>query len=320
MRHLLFVIPIAVMAWNSPAADLHPGNSVFGQHQFIEYVPGELPLILSAPHGGRMLPDEIPDRSLGVRDSDANTQELARTIAAVIHAQTGRHVHLIICRLHRSKLDANREVIEAAQGQPLAEQAWREHHDFIEQACAEAVRQYGVAFLIDLHGHGHKDPRVELGYLHTPVEMAGSEGALNIPDFANGGSLGWIAARSNLTYTELLRGPLSLGALLEARGFASTPSPRMTVPDEPYFKGGYTVARHCVSSRNVTGLQIEANRPRLRDTAANRLAFAKALTGSLDVFFSTHLGIRLDGSRVGEPSPVVIPTASTSPGSVEPAQ
>lgn len=316
MKHFLLVLLCAVIPWGASPQDTRPGNSLFGERQFIEYVPGDLPIIIAAPHGGRMLPEEIPDRTHGVRDSDANTQELARTIAAVIHARTGRHIHLVICRLHRSKLDANREIVEAAQGDPLAMQAWEEHHGFIEQACAEAVKKYGIAFLIDLHGHGHKDPRVELGYLHTPAQLAGTEDQINATAFAASGSLGWIAARSKLSYMELLHGPESLGALLEERGFAATPSPLKPVPDEPYFKGGYTIARHCDAARRITGFQIEANRPRLRDTAANRLAFAHALTSALEVYLPAHLGIRLEGRLGNAPAPV---SPSISPIS-QPAQ
>jgi len=293
------VVLLALLAVSTRAEEVVAGNSLFGQRNFIEYVPGELPLVIAVPHGGRLRPEEIPDRTNGVMDIDANTQELARTIAAVIHAETGRHVHLVVCRLHRSKLDANRDLAEAAQGNALAEQAWNEHHAFIETACAAAVRQFGVAFLIDLHGHGHADPRVELGYLHNALDLADCDEALNESSYVNASSLQWIVERSDLSHVDLLRGPLSLGAMLEREGFPATPSPRMPVPTEPFFRGGYTIQRHCKSDKNVTGLQIEANRPRVRDTAENRLRFARALVGSLHEYFSVHLGITLSGLRPG---------------------
>jgi hypothetical protein len=312
LAFILIGLPLCSMA-----DDLLPGNSVLGERNFIEYIPGELPLVIAAPHGGRLTPDEIPDRTNGVTDMDANTQELARTIAAVVHAQTGKHIHVVICRLQRSKLDANRELAEGAQGNPLAEQAWKEHHDFIDQACAAAVKEYGVAFLIDLHGHGHPDPRVELGYLHNAIALADCDEALNAASYVHFSSLRWIAERSELTHTELLRGPLSLGALLEKNGFPSTPSPRMPVPTEPFFRGGYTVASHCLAEKNVTGLQIEANRPRLRDTAENRLKFAHALVASLDDYFKAHLGFGIDGQKHIDPlSPLTqlppVPAAEAS--------
>lgn len=295
------------------AAELTPGNSVFGQQNFIEYVPGDLPLVIAAPHGGRLMPEEIPNRTNGVTDIDANTQELARTIAAVVHADTGRHIHLVICRLHRSKLDANRELAEAAQGSMVAEQAWKEHHDFIGQACEDAVKRYGVAFLIDLHGHGHADPRVELGYLHNALALADCDEALNEATYVNSSSLRWIVERSGLPHTELLRGPLSFGAMLETNGFRATPSPRMPVPTEPFFRGGYTIERHCDATRHVTGFQIEANRPRLRDTAENRLLFARALLSTLKSYFTAHLGLGVDGRKPLEPGVPIARLQTTTP-------
>ncbi len=283
-------------------ADLVPGTSVFGEHNFIEYIPGDLPLVIAAPHGGQLTPEEIPDRTNGVNDTDANTQELARTLAAVIHAETGRHMHLIICRLSRSKLDANRDLSEAAQDSEIAAKAWKEHHDFIDQACDAAVKQFGVVFLIDLHGHGHADPRVELGYLHGALALADCDEALNESSYVNASSMRWIVERSQLSHAELLKGPQSLGALLEANGYPATPSPRMPVPTEPYFRGGYTIARHCKAERNITGLQIEANRQRLRDTAEHRLLFSRALAQALGTYFSQHLGFDLHGrGNVGSP-------------------
>jgi hypothetical protein len=136
--------------------------------------------------------------------------------------------------------------------------------------------------------------------MHGALALADCDGALNEVSYVKASSLRWIVERSALSHTELLRGPQSLGALLEGLGYPSTPSPRMPVPTEPYFRGGYTIARHCKADRNVTGLQIEANRPRLRDTAENRLQFSNALVQSLSTFFVMHLGINLhDRGNVG---------------------
>jgi N-formylglutamate amidohydrolase len=279
------------------ADDPVPGISVFGQRHFSEYIPGDLPLIVTAPHGGYEKPDDLPTRTGGVVESDFNTQELARTIAAVIHAQTGQHVHLVICHLHRSKLDANREVAEAAGESALAQAAWAEYHAFIDTACASAVRAFGVAFLIDLHGHGHAEQHLELGYRHSAPELAEGDAALNAPDRIAASSLRLIAQRSTRSYVEILRGSSSLGALLEAQGFPATPSPTMPVPTEPYFRGGYTIARHCDATRHVTGLQIEANRINVRDTEENRLRFAHALATALTPFLEQNLGLRLDEKK-----------------------
>lgn len=309
------VVSLVLLATASFAGELKPGSSVFGKHEFIEYIPGDLPLVLAAPHGGLLAPEEIPDRKNGVVGTDVNTQELARTIADVIHAETGRHIHLIICRLHRRKLDANREIVEAAQGNKIAEQAWSKHHDFIDEACEAAVRKFGVAFLIDLHGHAHPVPHVELGYLQDAPALAKADAALNEKASVNSSSLRWIVEHSRLSHAELLRGPMSFGALLEQNDFLATPSPRLPVPPEPFFRGGYTVNRHCQSNRNVTGLQIETNRPRLRDTPENRLKFARALLSTLQTYFTAHLGFGIDGQKPEKPR---VPITRLQPAS--PAQ
>lgn len=270
-----------------------PPAARFATHGYAEYLPGDLPVIIAAPHGGRLTPDSIPDRTGGVRDIDQNTQELARTAAEVIHERTGGRVHLILCLLHRSKLDANRELPEAAEGHAEAEQAWREYHAFIEEARAAVVARYGAAFVIDLHGHGHPGRRLELGYRHSTEDLAKDDEAFTTPEAIAESSLQLIAERRRQPYPELLRGAASLGALFEAEGFSATPSPSAPHPVAPYFRGGYTVARHCVAAEHSTGLQIECYREGLRDTAENRLAFAHALTVVLEQFLPAQLGLSL---------------------------
>jgi hypothetical protein len=115
------------------AADSYvAGNAYLGTSGYVEYLAGNLPLIVSAPHGGSLLPEEIPDRTAArcggeattVRDT--NTEELARQIREAFHARTGRYPHIVINRLHRRRLDANRALTEAACGAAAAETAFRE--------------------------------------------------------------------------------------------------------------------------------------------------------------------------------------------------
>lgn len=275
------------------AADFAPGRSNFGEKSYIESIPGNLPLVISAPHGGREKPDEIPQREKGVVDIDTNTQELARAIADELQKQTGHRPHLIICRLHRSKLDCNREIEEAAAGSPVGEKAWTEYHDFVARALKTAIAQGGRAFYIDLHGQNHRDRRIELGYLHSPETLQAPDTALDAPGVAANGSLRRLAEKSKLPYSALVRGPRSLGALLEARGFACVPSPERPEPVLPYFQGGYSVRRHVAADQPVAGLQIECTLAGVRDTAENRAKFSTAFVAALREFLSEHFELRL---------------------------
>ena len=60
-----------------------------------------------------------------------------------------------------TRLDPNREVNEAAQGNAEAVQAYETFHGFIETA-SEAV---GRGVLFDLHGQSHEQNSTECGYL-----------------------------------------------------------------------------------------------------------------------------------------------------------
>jgi len=298
--YLFALTALALLTSHAPgqAADRETGVPVFGSHKYTEYIPGDIPLVISSPHGGALKPDSIPDRTSGVRQADANTQDLARRIAAAVKKATGKQTTLIISHLHRSKLDPNREIKESAQGDKTAEKVWGEYHAFIEEALRDAVKRHGRAFFIDLHGQSHADVRVELGYLHYPPDFAKPAAEQNTPAFIQAGSLALIMKLNpGLDYPALLSGPESLGALLEARKFRATPSPRMPVPSEPYYRGGYTVIRHIPDNPKVAGLQIEANRVRLRDTPEGRQRFAEALVSSLQVYLPRFLKIGLDGKK-----------------------
>ena len=283
---LLLISPLA-------GEDFVPGSAYFGRNQYVEYLAGNLPVIISAPHGGRLKASEIPDRAAGTFAFDRNTQEAARAIAAEFHRRTGGWPHVVICRLHRTKLDCNRDVPEAAAGNPHAEQAWREYQGYIERARQTVARQHGRGLFIDLHGHGHKPQRLELGYLHSQQELQKPDGAFDDPRVAAEGSLRAIAALNRLPYSQLMRGPLSFGALMEKHGFPCTPSPTTPHPPLPYFKGGYNTQRHGRDAVPLAGLQIETNYAGVRDTEANRERFAKAIVASVEEFLDVHVGVAL---------------------------
>jgi hypothetical protein len=89
-----------------------------------------------------------------------------------------------------------------------------------------------------------------------------------------------------------LRGGQSFGALLAAQGIPAVPSPSDPSPgDADYFSGGYNAERH--GSRHggmVSGIQMELNRPGVRDTDANRRRFGTGLAAAVEEFMTTHFG------------------------------
>jgi hypothetical protein len=267
-----------IAGFSAQATPLVPGITYHGHNQYIEYQAGNGPFILSAPHGGALTPTEIPDRTVGTLVTDSNTDPMIRALGAAILAESGRRPHLIISRLRRTKLDPNREVVEAAAGQPAAVRAWREYHGFIEAARAAAAATNPRAFYIDVHGHGHAIPRLEWGDLLTAATLDRPDAELNTGAFANQSSIRSLAAVAPVSFANLLRGPASLGARFEAEGYPSVPSPTSPSPGTAdYFNGGYSTARH--GSRDggsVSGVQLEMHFAGVRDTDPNRQAFAAA--------------------------------------------
>jgi N-formylglutamate amidohydrolase len=278
----------------SAAEEKIPGQSYFGTARYLEYLAGDLPLVITVPHGGRLAPSSLPKRTQGVTDMDANTQELARALADELRARTnGGHPHVVFSLLHRSRLDPNREIREAAQGQPEAERAWREFHAAVEGALAAAVARHGFAFLVDLHGHAHRIARLELGYALEARQLNVSDTDFDASGVIAASTVRDLHAKRGGSAATLLRGPQSLGARLVEAGLRAVPSPAEPQPgDNPFFSGGYIVRVHAGApeTTKVDGVQIECPRSGVRDTPENRTRFARAAAGALLVFLRDHYG------------------------------
>ena len=270
-----------------------PGERYHGRRFYVEYIPGELPLILASSHGGRLLPDEIPDRGYGVLRNDLNSLELTMAMRQALIDLTGQAPHVILSHLHRSKLDANREIEEAAQDSPYAEQAWREFHDWIVAARATVSADFGRGLFLDIHGHGHDIERLELGYLLTSAELNRPDINLNSLDVVARTSIRELGRTSPIPFSQLLRGPTSLGGLFEDEEIPSVPSPAAPGPgDDPYFRGGYNTRRHgsLSDSEVIDGVQIEHHYRGVRDTGESRAEYAARAALVIRAFMLEHYG------------------------------
>lgn len=298
MPPLRLLIALLVLAAASPApaatpAPKVPGQSYFGTARHMEYIAGDLPLVLTVPHGGRAQPADLPTRRKGVTVMDANTQELARELVAELERLSGGRVHLILSHLHRSRLDPNREIVEAANGHPGAEQVWREFHAAIEGALAAAEARHGFAFLVDLHGHSHPVARLELGYALAAPQLNRGDKEFDASGVISVSTLSDLHARRGGSAADLIRGPRSLGTLLAAAGLPATPSgPDPQPGNQPFFAGGYIVQRHAAAAGTpkVDGLQIECPRAGVRDTPENRARFGRISAPVLLEFLRENYG------------------------------
>lgn len=265
--------------------------------QLIEVRSGTLPVILTVPHGGTLKPANILERRYGVTGMDSNTAPLSEMIIEELQRRYGGKPHAIFARLHRSRLDPNREIQEAAQGDPTAEAAWQRFHVSAQTACDAVMQKHGYGLLLDIHGHRHLDQRVELGYLLKAEDLKRSDAELNAHTaLIATTSIRELDKRSPQSFAELVRGPQSLGGLLEFRGFRCLPSPTKANPGvlAGYFSGAYDVTAH--GSRDggtVSAIQVECPWNNVRDKPENQRRFAQALAESLGVYFEVHFGRKL---------------------------
>jgi hypothetical protein len=267
---------------------------------WVEYTPGDAPLVIVAPHGGTLTPLVLPDRSCAgcVLVNDANTQALARAIVDTFVARTGHRPHLVVNRLHRRKFDGNRELGEASGGNvSLLRASWEWMHAAIDSARGDIGRRTARGLLIDLHGHAHAVPRIELGYLLTAAQLRESDPIIEARDLLGQSSIARLRtdSRAGVSAASLLRGPVSFGAQLATRGVPAVPSPSAPAPQpgEDYFTGGYNTQRH--GSRTgglLDAVQVECHFAGVRDTEASRAAFAASFTDALLALLATHYGWR----------------------------
>lgn len=291
---LIILFPFAAI---SPQTEYTPGAVYYGRNNYIEYTAGNLPLIFSVPHGGNLSPSEIPDRTYGTVGVDSNLNELAKLLFDELHLRTGKYPHMILCNLKRIKLDANRDSVEAAQGNPFALQAWREYHDFIRAASKTVTASSNRGLYLDLHGHGHEIQRVEIGYMLSGAQLDIRDFELNQLGYAAKTSIkNLVSSFSGIyTFAEILRGEKSLGSLLQSYNVPAVPSSSILSPGgADYFSGGYSSDIH--GSRlggTIDGLLVEHNYKGIRDSNQNLNAYVKKFAQVLLLYLKYFYNFKL---------------------------
>lgn len=282
--------------------------------EFVSTKEGDINLVLSVPHNGyqhhskEVYPD-IPVRQPGCKDSrgecifpgpasschavckvstkgDMQTQDIAKQVVTAFHALTGRTMHLVISNLHRSRMDPNREVVEATQNNTKAVQAYNEFHGAIRSAIQTFGEQPGI--LVDLHRQVHQANMIEIGYSIKKRDLNKEiygDGNLSIRSLAT-------RFQDSVQLKDFIRGSRSLGALFEKFSYAAVPAPKKTCPGtDKYFNGGYITATYGSTARGVVdAVQLELPKKirKVGRGSDNIKQFSKDLAQVLAIFFSTN--------------------------------
>jgi len=249
-----------------------------GPTGYVEYRQGGVGIVIAVPHGGSVDAYEIPDRRYGTVEGDDHTKELGEVVSNAICQVLNKCPYLVISNLKRSKLDPNRDLIEAAQNNDKAEAAWKEYHGFIDQA----KQREHVGVVIDLHGQSHRRNKTELGYLLSTQQL--NRGFFNSAQ----SSVQSLALRTGRSGKEVITGPQSLGSYLEREGYLAFPSPREPSPgNQAYFPGYYTVERHGSRDQgSFDSISVETPREvRIDAGRQSRIRFGHALGRAIAQFY-----------------------------------
>ena len=137
--------PAAPTPTSAPAPVIDPAP-------YLSIETGTLPVVLSAPHGGRTTVPGVPTRQTGTTVLDTNTYELATSIQSALASRTGKRASLVAALASRSYVDLNRAASEAYESAALAP-LYQAYHSALRQAVLAASSQAGAgALLIDIHG------------------------------------------------------------------------------------------------------------------------------------------------------------------------
>ena len=233
---------------------------------------GMLPIILSAPHGGR---DAIPGvsvrRGVGVAQfttgRDHNTGELAERIAMKLQERLGATPFLVIANFDRKYVDANRPsegAYEAEEARPYYEA----YHRALAEYCERVRRLWGQGLLLDIHGQNSEAQAI----------FRGTDNLRSVSDLER--RFGKAA----------LSGAQSILGLLERSGYRIIPSNGDGEREQRY-SGGYTTRTY--GSHRGTGIdaiQLEFGTHFRSRTHLERTA--NDLAGAIAIFAGEYLPLK----------------------------
>ncbi|MFO8018977.1 MAG: N-formylglutamate amidohydrolase [Promethearchaeia archaeon] len=147
---------------------------------YFKYQYGDLPIILSVPHGGVQRVKDIPKRENGILGIDKGTIDLTFTLIKYIRTASSQQFgtpkipSYVISYVHRNRIDFNRGEYKAFQrDSQLAEKLYGFYHQKLQEYTNRNIKKYGTSYLIDIHGFekdkrpsGFRDVDIVLGTLN----------------------------------------------------------------------------------------------------------------------------------------------------------
>ena len=248
-----------------------PATATLDPAQFLITQKGNLPIVISAPHGGRNPIPGIPERQAvkgrkNVTVRDENTAELAQKLAAFLEQKLGNKVYLTVAQFERKYVDANRSP-DTAYDSEKAKPYYDAYHQNLRDACLEVQKQWGHGLLLDLHGQGAS----------RRVIFRGTKNGLTVSSL-----------RDRFGQSAIV-GANSILGQLEKKGYQVFPannSPQQ--PEDARFNGGYIVQNYGgKEGTGIDAIQLELGTQQRAKTQLDRTA--SDLAEAIEVFAREYL-------------------------------
>lgn len=231
---------------------------------------GTLPILLSAPHGGRQPLPGVPERKgEGVEQFvtvvDTGSLELLEVLVKEVERECGGKPFFVGAKFARKFVDANRPPKDAYE-HPRAKQVYDAYHDELEKAHEVIFKTHGKGLLLDLHGQAKDKATI----------------------FRGTAKLSTVALLLDRHGRTALTGPKSVLGVLEAKGYKVFPKGDSMEPEQPGFTGGYIVQKYgSKKTGKLDAIQLELGGDHRSRT--NRETFARDLALAIKTFAKEYL-------------------------------
>ena len=287
-----------------------PGTSYFDSSKYIEYIAGDMPVILVAPHAGKLKPISLPD--IHNRGADNGTYELAYLLDSIFPSKTGGcRPHIIINHLHPSKMNPVHSDSTISAGSNIeALKAWSSFHNFINIAKIEITKYWGSGHYFELHGNGHTSKWNEIGLGVKNDYLNQSDSVIRTR--INNSTVKNLCTAGGADFIEVIKGKTSLGGLLDSMAWKSVPSPSYPSPDtNAFFYAGQNTWKHgSWKSGTIDATHLESYWE-FMVKAQNKMKYAADLSHAIIRFMNIHYKFSFDCKPTSlhdktNPKPIVI--------------
>lgn len=216
-------------------------KSALPQRSYLTASTGNRNIIITTPHGGGVKPYNIKTRTTGQRLRDTYTRRLSEKIVGLFIEKP----YYVSADIHRSKVDLNRSLEEATDGDRRAQIVWYDWNDTINSYKSDIVNVFGTGLLADIHSHNNNDA-FHLGYNISATDYLRLKNNHKLYTPSTLDSF----TRWNSIY-DMVFGEDSISNSIELSGY-KVYTPR---PGETFFNGGYNIENF--SDFHTGAIQIE---------------------------------------------------------------